>query len=295
MSESPPTERVISILEFLAADDDPLNSAQIADGLALSRSTAGAILSSLESRGWVRRLPDLTYQLGPAALAMAEKARSSVPVPDERTIAEIESLAARVGCGAALSLISATQMTFVGVTTGRGLVPAGITVGTRMALRAPAGASAIAFASPPVQQTWLRAASRQDRVPAFADVLGLIRDRGVAVWGIDTGDIASLDVLAEVVTHLDDRPASESLRERVLLMLNDISGHPYQAEELDSEVHLPVSYISAPVFGRNGQPVWELQIGPLRSAVSRDEREHYCEQIKISAERLGDREALDVS
>lgn len=287
MGESPPTERVISILEFLAAADDPLNSAEIADGLALSRSTVGAILSALESRGWVRRLPDLTYQLGPAAVAMADKARGSGPVPDEQAMAEIEGLAARVGCGAALSLISATQMTFIAVTVGRGLVPAGITVGTRLALRAPVGASAIAFASPLIQQEWLRAASRQDRVPAFADILDLVRDRGVAVWGIDEGDIASLDILAEVVAHLDDRPASESLRERVLTMLNDISGHPYRAEELDSEVCLPVSYISAPVFGRNGKPVWELQIGPLRSAVPRDEREHYCEQVRVSAERLG--------
>lgn len=59
----------------------PQSSAQIAVQLHLSRSTVGPILAALDEKGWVIRLPDLTYQLGAALIAISERAPAHAASP----------------------------------------------------------------------------------------------------------------------------------------------------------------------------------------------------------------------
>ncbi|MGW6376060.1 helix-turn-helix domain-containing protein [Rhodococcus sp. NPDC055112] len=283
-SPSPPTDRVVSIVEMLASLDAPARSADLADALGLSRSTVGSILSALRERGWVRRLPDLSYALGPALAYVAEKARDSLPVPDGLTGA-IEALATRVGCGAALSLVEDGRLIFVAMTEGLGHIPAGIEVGLRLPMQAPGGAAVVAFSDHALQRRWLDTVP-VDRRDQLAGSLAQIAADGVGVWGADAADIDRIDILAQVVSHLSADPASQRLRDSVQAIITETSGHLYDSATLTSDRALPISYLSAPVFDGAGEPMWELQIGPLRSAVTRSEREHYVREIIHTAKEL---------
>lgn len=281
---SPPTDRVVAVVELLAGRDEACTIAEVADTLGLSRSTVGAVLGSLDAHGWVRRDADLRYRLGPRLAGVSEAARSAVGVPPGLDAA-LARLSAQVDCGAALGVVTTTEMTFLAVDAGRGRLPAGITVGTGLPLRAPAGAAVIAFAEPARRRAWL------DTLPAVlradtAEALELIRTTGVGMWGIDAADPGMLDVLAEVVELLGEDPTRNSLRGRVLDLLGNISGKPYSAEDLASDRALPVSYLVAPVFDVDGRAAWELQIGPLRSAVTREERVRYIESLTRTAREL---------
>ncbi|WP_181696441.1 helix-turn-helix domain-containing protein [Nocardia sp. GTS18] len=279
MTASPPTDRVVSVVELLAAEA-PLTAASVADRLALSRSTVAAILTTLESRGWALRSRDLTYRLGPA---FPTAHRAAAPAGADAALRE---LARRVGCGAALAVVSSTSMTFVGLAAHHGRVPAGIEVGARVPLRAPAGASVIAFCAPERQRAWLATAD-PGRRDELTTALAEIRSAGLAVWGIDPADLATLDVLAEVAGHLAHSPASGPLRRRVLGLLGDLSGYPHTAPDLAAAAPLPIAYLAVPVFDRDEVPRWELQIGPLHPAVSRGDRELYRTELLACAQKLG--------
>ena len=281
---SPPTDRVVSIIGLLAARNTPATSADLADALDLSRSTTGSILATLEQRGWVLRLPDLRYQLGPALATIAARAREALSLPDN-AMGHLEALASRVRCGAALGLIDGTEMVFVAMTDRLGHIPRGIEVGVRLPLEAPGGISVVASSGPAVQQRWLDTAP-PDRRDQLANLLTQTASTGVAVWGADAADIDRIDVLAQVVTHLSSNAASQRLRDQVRALIDDTSGYPYTVEALESELPLPISYMTAAVFDAGGTPRWELQIGPLRSAVSPDERRTYIEELTATARAM---------
>ncbi|MFC9786337.1 IclR family transcriptional regulator [Rhodococcus sp. NPDC127528] len=281
---SPPTDRVVSIIELLSARSTPVTSADLADALGLSRSTTGSILGTLQQRGWVSRLPDLRYEIGPGLASIAGRARSALDLPDDAS-AHLEALASRVRCGAALGLVDGTELIFVAMTDGLGHIPAGIDVGVRLPLQAPGGASVVAFSDPAAQRRWLDTAP-PDRREQYADLLKQVAATGVAVWGADAADLDRIDVLAQVVTHLAANAANQRLREQVQALIGDTSGYPYTVDALGSRESLPISYLTTPVFDASGTPRWELQIGPLRSAVTPDERRTYVDELTATAKAM---------
>lgn len=283
-SPSPPTERVIAVVELLADRASGISAAQIADELGLSRSTALAILTTLTGHGWISRAPDLRYRPGARLATLVTRARGTLPVP-ANTRQSLRELAGAVGCGAALSLVGTTELTFVSVLAGEGRVPAGITPDTVLPLRAPAGAAVVAFRAEAEQQQWLATAPAGQH-ERLGETLALIRSTGVGAWGIDAADPAALDVLADVVEHLGGSPAPHRLRQRVFGLLAGISGKPYTASDLATDAALPLSYLAAPVFDTAGVARWELQIGPLQAAVDRPRREHYLSCLRRTAQKL---------
>lgn len=284
---SPPTLRVVAVVEFLTVRDQPQPAAAIADGLGLSRSTVGAILAALDQQGWVTRLPDLTYELGPALIAISERARPTLPRPDVLD-SELHRLAEEVGCAVGLSTIHRGQLIVVAVTNHRGRIPAGIASGTRLPLTPPAGAAMIAHAEATVQDSWL-AQVKTDDGPRYRRALQSIRDRGVGVWGVGAADIDTVDVIADVVGFLSDNPAGADLRDRVVMVLNSLNGAPYEPDDLTVGDSLPVSVLTAPIFDRHGAARWELQIGPFEPAVGPQARQRYIDELTSTARRLTER------
>lgn len=280
---SPPTDRVIAVVEMLATQREASSVALIATRLDLNRSTATAILSALERAGWALRQDDRSYTLGPGLLGVADAVRDAWP-PSAQFADEIEDLAGRAGCGATLALVGSTESTFVSVVRGKGRIPPGVSVGVRMPLVAGVGAAVIAHRDAPTQAKWL-ASAHPSRRELLADVLCQIRESGVAVFGLGDSDPRMLDVLAEVSELLVEHPRRVGLRQRVFELLSGLGGEPYTAAQLKTSEALSVGYLSAPVFD-HGRALYELQLGPLLSAVSPAERKRYVREIRTTAANL---------
>lgn len=279
---SPPTDRVIAIVELLAGQRQPSSVASVASRLDLNRATATSILLALERAGWAARQADRGYLLGPGLIGVAEAVRLLSPVSAKRAQA-IERLADRVGCGAALALVGSTELSFLTVVRGRGQIPPGIGAGVRLPLVPPVAAAVIANREAVTRQSWLASAQPEDRV-LLDRVLAEARQNGVVVFGLGAHP-ETLTVLTEVVELLAEHPRRDTLRQRVFELLTGLRGQPYAAEQLRTSEPLPVSYLTAPVFDE-GQATYELQLGPLRAAVSPAERDHYVREIRATAEGL---------
>ncbi|MFE2998223.1 helix-turn-helix domain-containing protein [Nocardia sp. NPDC059246] len=281
---SPPTQRVIAIVELLAAQDDSLTSAEIADSLDLNRSTTGAILAALAAGGWVRRRPDLRYELGERLAAVG--ARAALGQRDRAWLdRELARLADRVDCGAALTALSGGHLKFVAVTRDR--LTVGMESGVRIPLLAPAGAAIIAHTGAARQRDWIdtRGAERRDEYRAVLDTL---RTAGYCAWRLERDSLPGVRVLSEVADHLAEHPGNTDLQGKVLAQLATFGGSAYDQQTFDSDATLPLSYMSAPVFDGGGHAVMELQIGPLREDVTRTERRHYLTELSAAARRIGD-------
>ncbi|MEU0938265.1 helix-turn-helix domain-containing protein [Embleya sp. NPDC005971] len=279
MAASPPTDRVVAVVELLAASPHGASVSEVAARLDLNRSTATAVLAALEAPGWVQRGPDRRYTLGPGLLTVAAAVRTRVALPDD-TAQLLAALATRVDCGVALSLVGPDHVVFLAVEPGPGRLPAGIDVGTRLPLRPPAGASVMPWRPAAERAAWLAHA------PHLAPALDTIRTHGVAAWRPRGDSTELLTVLRDVVALLDEHPTRTALRERAREQLASIGAHPYTEADFASPRPLPLSYLSAPVPTPHGPPTHELQIGPLRPAVSRAERRHYTTELKSTAARL---------
>ncbi len=275
----------MAVVDLLAALGSPATAADLADTLELSRSTVGAILGSLQAHGWVSRLPDLRYVLGPALLVTADRVRAALQGPTD-VMGLLDGLAARVGCGAALSLVDSGQLVFIAVTRGLGHIPAGVEVGLRLPLHAPGGAAVVAYADDPVQRDWIDSAAAGQR-DQLRRGLEQIAEHGFAVWGADVADLHRIDVLGRVVAHLSTNATNQQLREDVQALMAETGGRLHTAAALDSADSLPISYLAAPVFDHDGKALWELQIGPLRASVTRAERRRYIDELGSAARTLG--------
>ncbi|MYS83861.1 helix-turn-helix domain-containing protein [Embleya scabrispora] len=279
MVASPPTDRVVAVVELLAAAPRGLSVSEVAARLDLNRSTATAVLAALAAPGWVQRGPDRLYTLGPGLLAVADAVHARVRLP-AGAAQVLATLAGRVGCGVALSLVGVDHVVFLAVEPGPGLLPAGIEVGTRLPLRPPAGASVMPWRPAAERAAWLAHA------PELAATLDTIRAHGVAAWRPRTDSAELLTVLRDVVGLLDEHPGRTGLRERVREQLASISAHPYTEAELTSDHPLPLSYLAAPIRDTHGHPTHELQIGPLRDAVGPTERHKYITALQTAATHL---------
>ncbi|MFM1729135.1 helix-turn-helix domain-containing protein [Prescottella soli] len=282
---SPPTDRVVAVVELLATTREPSSVAAIASRLHLNRSTVTAILESLDRVGWVQRRQDRKYTLGAGLVSVVEAVRVSVPLLDGAEQL-MQDLARRTGCGAALILVGSTQVTFVNIARGGGGIPAGVEVGVHLPLAAPMGATVVANRDEDEQRAWLATGPESER-PAFEGLLSEVRRQGGAVFGL--GDTAPqiLSVLSDMVDLLTEHPTQAPLRRKVLDLLMGLGGRAYTKAELAVADPLPVSYVSVPVFDNRGRAQYELQVGPLRTGVSKAERELYLREIQHTASELG--------
>src|ERR1700712_4730548 len=79
---SPPTQRVVAILDFLAKHpQDRFGLSELARRLHLSKPTCLGIITTLTESGYlVRDAADKTYRLGPSLIALGHLAQESLRV-----------------------------------------------------------------------------------------------------------------------------------------------------------------------------------------------------------------------
>lgn len=117
-------------------------------------------------------------------------------------------------------------------------------------------------------------------------LLDIVRTHRVAIFRPYSDDAGLVDVLADLLEVVGTDLLNPALRDRALRQLASLTSRPYTAAELAGDDALPVSYLTAPVFDAQGTARYEIQLGPLRAAVTRQERVAYVEAVQDAAQAI---------
>ena len=285
---SPPTDRVVAVLEFLAAHPRGARASEVARTLGFNGSTCAVLLASLERAHWVERARDKTYRLGSGLLAVVDALRSRFPLLGAGDTL-LRQLSEELGCPCVLTRIHSDHLLAVAAAGGEELAGSGSD--RRFPIDPPYGSGAMAWRPADEIERWLdlpaRPLTRSERA-RYRRLLAGIRERGYAVWRLDEADGALLARVREMFDALRGDPHSEALRSRIVRLFASFGRHGYLPSELEREGTVPVSYMIAPVFGPDAQPHYEIVVQLLRAAMSADEIDRVGERLLSTAALLSD-------
>ncbi|MGW5382935.1 helix-turn-helix domain-containing protein [Nocardia sp. NPDC003963] len=273
---SPPTRRVVSVVELLAESERALTVSEIVERLSLARATVTAVLTELCEANWVVRDASLAYRRGPALarLSPAEPVGAAVAVG-----AELAALAEAAGCGATLSRISDDRLTIVAKQYAGARIVPGLSVGQSVPVVYPAGAAVMPWRTPTERRRWLATAKGR---PGAAELLDFVTAHGFAMFRPETDNAGLVDLLTELLGALGAELLQPGLRAEALRQLGRLTSRAYTEADIGTRDALPLSYVSAPVFHGDQVP-YELQLGPLRAAAGTADRERYIEIVRAGA------------
>lgn len=282
MSASPPTDRVIDILELLSSrPTSSLSLTAISREVEQNLATCHAVTVTLEHRGWLARDEEnKEFSLGVGALSFGQAAALAHPVVAVAR-AELHGLSSELEMQATNALPEGEMLTIVDAVGG---ASADAVVGQRVPHAPPFGSVFLAWASKQQRAAWLA------RTPGIADDLAdLIHEsldatkaRGYAIeWHTD--EAARLGGL--IATMRTD-PAGKALQQHLVRLLADLSRSGYLGERA-GDTSLPVSVVTAPVFDTQGEVVCALAVQPL-AVVSKSELKAIGSRVIAAANRVQD-------
>jgi DNA-binding IclR family transcriptional regulator len=277
---SPPTERVVTILDFLGKHPhDRFGLSELARRLGLSKPTCLGILTSLTGAGYlVRDAVDKTYRLGPSLIMLGHRAQESMRVsPAARE--ELRRLSARFGVTAALSGVIDDRITLLDLVAPVGARP-GVEVGQSYPFAPPVGLMFVLW-DDDAEREWLAKeptiplrtrSDRLTRVIAECRIDGYLVERqtpgGQRLYSLMAGMSSTLPdelraLLGELVSDIGER-----------VYLRSESGSSWQRRSARSDI----SVISAPVYDHYrrqvmvasmhiGKPLMDNEIGERAHAL----------------------------
>ncbi|MGH3675658.1 MAG: IclR family transcriptional regulator [Mycobacterium sp.] len=260
---SPPTERVVAILDFLARHPhDRFGLSELARRLGLSKPTCLGIASTLTESGYlVRDSQDKTYRLGPALISLGHLAQESLRV-DPAAREELRRLSATSGTTAALSAVVDDRITLLELVGPPG-VDVGVRVGQSYPFAPPVGLMFVLWDDSALRD-WL---AKEPTIPLRTDnerldrVVTECRASGHLVERLTPGGRRLYALMAGMSSRLPDE-----LRALLGEMIAGIGERVYLRSETKAaggRQRHDISVISAPVFDQHqGQAmVVSLQIG----------------------------------
>jgi DNA-binding IclR family transcriptional regulator len=265
---SPPTRRVVAVIELLADRPDvPLALADICRELGISRSTGHAILHTLCACGWAIRDPQSgRFSLGPA---MARIWRQATPL--HRILREpLQQFAVSIDMAVCMSEVRDGSIVVVdaaAVGPAQPPVPAGV----RLPFLAPFGREFVAWAPPAGRTAWVDAAGPVNDVfrARIGKVLKEIKSRGYGIERLS-------DPLLRVYTALqalDDGVLRDPISARLAAALADLTIVDFLPGEFAEAESCALATISAPVFDIAGRVVMSVSAQPYRRLSAREVRD----------------------
>lgn len=265
-SPSPPTDRVVGVLELLASRPaHAFSLSDIARALGMSKATCHAVTASLANADYLIRNPvDKTFTLGPALVATGRAAELSYPAV-HLAQAEAVALADELGMQATAAIRSEGHLVIV-AHAGSGPDAGAVRIGRRIPLAPPFGGVFVAWAPERVIDDWASRTERPaPRGPLLAS-LGAIRERGYSVERLTPAGVRLRHALAE----LSDDPLAEGLQPMVMALLAELRQAEYLPGDLAGSGRHPVSALSAPVFDARGGTQMNLSVQPHREMTARE-------------------------
>lgn len=267
MSSSPPTSRVVSVLEALAASDGGVSGSTLARSLGLSTSTLSLILSTLREAHYVERLPDRSYRLGVGLMNLLTSLQGRFPILAAAN-EELAQLSATFGCSASLArTYSGGQEVIltVGPTEQLGIKP-GVSVPTDP----PHGTMTMAWRSPTEVKHWLSKAPSSIRDACETGLIE-VRQLGYAVYGMRPDAGPMIDHLRDLIVSIQTEPNTDYLHAQLDQLAAIIGSRIYTASELGNGDRKDVSHIIAPVFAADKQPRYLISLHLMKQSVTGDE------------------------
>ncbi|NVN53466.1 helix-turn-helix domain-containing protein [Mycolicibacterium hippocampi] len=271
---SPPTERVVAILEYLAGrPEERLGVSELARRLGLSKPTCLGIATSLTEAGYlVRDAADKTYRLGPSLITLGHRAQESLRVsPAARE--ELRRLSERFGVSAGLSAVIDDRITLLDLVAPAG-APPGVDVGQSYPFAPPVGLMFVLWDDEAVRN-WL---AMEPTVPLHASrtdpdrlhrVIERCRADGYLVERLTPGGRRLYSLLAGMSTTMPDE-----LRALLGELVSDIGERVYLREEKPGRRRHDISVISAPVFDHYGRQVMVASMRIGKALTDNEIREH---------------------
>lgn len=243
---SPPTERVVRVLDFLAGHPEQrFGVSELARRTGLSKPTCLGVVSSLSDAGYlVRDATDKTYRLGPSLITLGHRAQEALRVsPAARE--ELRRLSSRFGVTAALSAVVDDRITLLDLVSPPGAHP-GVVVGQSYPFAPPVGLMFVLW-DEEAQRDWLAKeptlALRTD-TERLHRVITECRSDGYLVERLTPGGRRLYSLMAGMPTHLPDE-----LRALLGELVSDIGERVYLRDEnAGGRRRHDISVISAPVY-----------------------------------------------
>jgi DNA-binding IclR family transcriptional regulator len=257
---SPPTERVVAILDFLAGrPDERFGVSELARRLGLSKPTCLGIVSALAEAGYlVRDGADKTYRLGPSLIALGHRAQESMRVsPAARD--ELRRLSGMFGVTAGLSAVIDDRITLLDVVSPAGVNP-GVEVGQSYPFAPPVGLMFVLWDEEAVRD-WLAKEPTVPLHPSRTDpdrlerVIEECRADGYLVERLTPGGRRLYSMMAGMSSTLPDE-----LRALLGELVSDIGERVHLRDDREHggrrrSTRFDISVISAPVYDHHGRQV----------------------------------------
>ncbi len=268
---SPPTARVVAILDFLARHPhDRFGLSELARRVGLSKPTCLGIVTTLAESGYlVRESSDKTYRLGPALITLGHTAQESMRVsPAART--ELGRLSEKFDATAALSGVVDDRITLLELVAPTGTPPA-VRVGQSYPFAPPVGLMFVLWDERAVRE-WL---AKEPTIPLRTDsdrlarVITECRAAGYLAERLTPGGRRLYALMAGMSSTLPDELRAllgelvSDIGERVYLPDDEPPVHSADRGEPGPPTRHDISVIAAPVFDHHRRQVMvvSLQIG----------------------------------
>jgi DNA-binding IclR family transcriptional regulator len=281
---SPPTTRVVTVLEFLARHPhDRFGLSELARRAGVSKPTCLGIVTTLAASGYlVRDAQDKTYRLGPALITLGHKAQESLRVsPAARD--ELGRLSAEYDTTAALSAVIDDRITLLELVGPPGAL-VGVRVGQSYPFAPPVGLMFVLWDDEALRD-WL---AKEPTVPLRTKTAQLnrvienCRADGYLVECLTPGGRRLYALMAGMsTTNLPDE-----LRALLGELVSDIGERVYLRDESPrGRTPHDISVISAPVFDHHQRQVMVISLQIGRALTDTDITRH-ARGLMASAEAL---------
>ena len=260
-ASSPPTRRVVDIIEFLAERRAiPTRLSDIVQALGLNQATAHTILKALVETGWVTRDPvDKTFSIGGALVRLARQIDGSPSVAHSAHAAATDAAAA-TGYTASVSERAGHQLVITTFIPGAN-APWVAAPGDRVPFAAPFGMAFAAWEPPDERRDWMRRSGVTSRAfeAQLVTQLDATREQGFSVERLSPEMASAIPIM----TRIQAETLSDSVNDHLGEVLLELTGTPTTPTGAGSKRGHYVGAIAAPVFNQLGRVTHNICVHPF--------------------------------
>jgi DNA-binding IclR family transcriptional regulator len=283
---SPPTERVIRLLDLLARQpSEGLSLSELARRLDISKATGLGIAAALTRAGYLVRSEDTkAYSLGPALLGLgraASEAFSSLSFARP----ELRRLNQELGVATSVSTLAGDKIVLLDRTGPHGELDRMLQPGQRYPYTPPSGCILAAWLSDSEIVQWLAdypEVSMDESLEHLRALVDTVRECGYIVERMSDVSVGALTVLAGLDGHDIPAPAAAAIAN----MVSNLADRHYVARHLRPGRRYAVTFVASPSFDADGRPDLLLGLLVFRDDVTHDELVGYGDAVRNAAARV---------